>query len=56
VWFQITDHQLILLGYGATTLPGITEAISMDGDALAAGREVERLKIHIDNLTERISL
>ncbi|KAI9574759.1 hypothetical protein HD554DRAFT_2232863 [Boletus coccyginus] len=44
------------LGYGATTLPGLTEAITMDGDALAAGCEVERLKIHIDNLTERISL
>lgn len=55
VRFQITDHRLVLLGYGATTLPGITEAISMDGDALAAGREVERLKILIDNLTERIS-
>ncbi|KAF8138385.1 hypothetical protein EV363DRAFT_1427308 [Boletus edulis] len=40
------------LGYGATTLPGITEAITMDGDALAASREAERLKIHIDNLTE----
>ncbi|KAF8551474.1 Zn-dependent exopeptidase [Imleria badia] len=43
------------LGYGATTLPGITEAITLDGDAVAAGREVERLKIYIDNLTERIS-
>jgi len=53
---RIAESWLILLGYGATTLPGLTEAITMDGDALAAGREVERLKIHIDNLTERISL
>lgn len=53
---RIADHWLVLLGYGATTLPGITEAITMDSDAIAAGREVERLKILIDNLTERISL
>ena len=44
-----------LLGYGATTLPGITEAIAIDRDAAAAGREVERLKVHVDNLTIRIS-
>jgi len=44
------------LGYGATTLPGLTEAMTMDGDAVAAGREAERLKLLIDNLTEKISV
>ncbi|KAF8842762.1 Zn-dependent exopeptidase [Paxillus ammoniavirescens] len=43
------------LGYGATTLPGLTEAITMDGDADAAAREADRLKILIDNLTQRIA-
>lgn len=42
-------------GYGATTLPGLTEAITMDGDAIAACREVERLKLLIDDLTEKLS-
>lgn len=45
-----------LSGYGATTFPGITEAITMDEDALAASREVERLRLLIDGLTERISV
>lgn len=47
---------MTLIGYGATTLPGLTEAVTMDGDALAAGREVERLKTHIDKLVEKMSL
>ena len=45
---------LFLTGYGATTLPGITEAITMDRDADAAGREAERLRLCIDNLTQRL--
>ncbi|KAI6047507.1 hypothetical protein EDC04DRAFT_2864564 [Pisolithus marmoratus] len=42
------------LGYGATTLPGITEAITLDGDPVAVAHEIERLKGAIDNLVERI--
>ncbi|KAG9317382.1 hypothetical protein JVU11DRAFT_1581 [Chiua virens] len=44
------------LGYGATTFPALTEAIVMDRNATAAGREAERLKTHIDNLTEKITV
>lgn len=42
------------LGYGATTLPGITEAITLDGDPVAVAHEIERLKGVIDNLVEEI--
>lgn len=42
------------LGYGATTLPGITEAISFDGDPVAVAHEIERLKSAIDGLVEKI--
>ncbi|KAF9226672.1 Zn-dependent exopeptidase [Gyrodon lividus] len=44
------------LGYGATTLPGLTEAITMDESAAAAALEAARLNILIDNLAERIAL
>ncbi|KAF9247405.1 hypothetical protein BU15DRAFT_84904 [Melanogaster broomeanus] len=44
------------LGYGATTLPGVTEAITMDADAAATAEEAERLTVLIDNLTGRILL
>ncbi|KAH7887556.1 hypothetical protein F5I97DRAFT_1861258 [Phlebopus sp. FC_14] len=43
------------LGYGATTLPGLTEAITIDGDVVAAVREAERLKVVVDKLVKTIS-
>ncbi|KAI6130336.1 hypothetical protein EDD16DRAFT_1853446 [Pisolithus croceorrhizus] len=42
------------LGYGATILPGITEAITFDGDPVAVAHEIERLRGAIDNLVEKI--
>ncbi|KAL4081569.1 hypothetical protein V8B97DRAFT_1923813 [Scleroderma yunnanense] len=42
------------LGYGATTLPGLTEAITIDKDPVAASREVDRLKVVVDKLAEMI--
>ncbi|KAF8546620.1 Zn-dependent exopeptidase [Imleria badia] len=44
------------LGYGATTLHGITEAITLDRDAAAAAHEVKRFRMLVDKLTEMISL
>lgn len=32
------------LGYGATTLPGLAEALTLDGDVARAKVEVERLE------------
>jgi N-acetylated-alpha-linked acidic dipeptidase len=35
------------LGYGATTFPGVTEAITIDGDLDKARRELERLVVKL---------
>ncbi|KAG1783082.1 hypothetical protein EV702DRAFT_1060137 [Suillus placidus] len=43
-------------GYGATTFPGITEALTMDKNATAAAYEAGRLKVLIDDLVETIRL
>ncbi|KAG1755479.1 hypothetical protein EDB19DRAFT_1661644 [Suillus lakei] len=43
-------------GYGATTFPGITEALTMDKNATAAAYEAERLKVLIDDLVETLRL
>ncbi|KAK0443095.1 Zn-dependent exopeptidase [Desarmillaria tabescens] len=42
------------LGYGATTLPALTESITIDGNATLAKYEVVRLKDLLDNLAEKI--
>ncbi|KZT12731.1 Zn-dependent exopeptidase [Laetiporus sulphureus 93-53] len=42
------------LGYGATTLPALTEAITFEANATLAQYEVERLKGLIDHLTHKI--
>jgi len=44
------------LGYGATTFPGLTEALTMDQNATAAAYEAGRLKTLIDNLVETIRI
>lgn len=44
------------LGYGATTFPGITEALTMDKNATTAAYEAGRLKVLIDDLVETIRL
>ncbi|OJA18557.1 hypothetical protein AZE42_04016 [Rhizopogon vesiculosus] len=44
------------LGYGATTFPGLTEALTMDQNVTAAAYEAGRLKDLIDNLVETIRL
>ncbi|KAG1833473.1 hypothetical protein EV424DRAFT_1365464 [Suillus variegatus] len=43
-------------GYGATTFPGITEALTMDKNATAAAYEAGRLKVLIDDLLDTIRL
>lgn len=50
----VTVDFRLAAGYGATTLPGITEAITLDGDPVAVAHEIERLKGVIDNLVEEI--
>jgi len=40
------------LGYGATTLPGLTEALELDHDLVQAKKEVERLEQSIDRATK----
>ncbi|KAG7440790.1 Zn-dependent exopeptidase [Guyanagaster necrorhizus] len=42
------------LGYGATTLPALTESITIDGNATLAKYEAARLKDLLDNLVEKI--
>ncbi|KAK0495781.1 hypothetical protein EDD18DRAFT_1309958 [Armillaria luteobubalina] len=42
------------LGYGATTLPALTESITIDANATLAKYETVRLKNLLDNLVEKI--
>ncbi|PBK66113.1 Zn-dependent exopeptidase [Armillaria solidipes] len=42
------------LGYGATTLPALTESITIDGNATLAKYEAVRLKDLLDSLVEKI--
>jgi len=44
------------LGYGATTLPGLTEAIIFDKNSTLAQGEVTRLQVLIDNIVKTIKL
>ncbi|OAX37893.1 Zn-dependent exopeptidase [Rhizopogon vinicolor AM-OR11-026] len=44
------------LGYGATTFPGLTEALTMDRNVTAAAYEAGRLKDLVDNLVKTIRL
>ena len=40
------------LGYGATTLPGLTEAITIDNNVTLARYEIERLVTLLDKLAQ----
>lgn len=42
------------LGYGATTLPALTEAFTIDHNSTLAKLEVKRLQKLIDNLADEI--
>ncbi|KAK0235018.1 hypothetical protein EDD85DRAFT_929054 [Armillaria nabsnona] len=44
------------LGYGATTLPALTESITIDGNATLAKYEAVRLKDLLDSLVEKIKV
>ncbi|PPQ77354.1 hypothetical protein CVT25_010936 [Psilocybe cyanescens] len=44
------------LGYGATTLPGLTEAITFEKNVTLAQSEADRLQHLIDNIAENISV
>ena len=45
-----TDYLCCIAGYGATTLPALTEAITLENNATLAVYEAERLKVAIDNM------
>ena len=42
------------IGYGATTLPALTEAITIEKNATLADYEAKRLQSVIDQLTEAL--
>jgi N-acetylated-alpha-linked acidic dipeptidase len=44
------------LGYGSTTFPGVTEAITIDGDLDMAERELERLVKSLRGIDETLRL
>ena len=43
-------------GYGATTLPAVTESITLDGDVNAAELEAERVATLVDKLSEKLEV
>ena len=43
-------------GYGATTLPSITEALTLNGNATLAELEASRVGALLDKLTETIKV
>ena len=43
-------------GYGATTMPGLTEAITIEKNSTLAQYEVTRLQVLIDNIAKTIKL
>ena len=47
---------LVFSGYGATTLPSITEALTFDGNATLAELEASRVGTLLDKLTETIKV
>lgn len=47
---------LVFAGYGATTLPSITEALTFDGNATLAELEASRVGALLDKLTETIKV
>lgn len=42
------------IGYGATTLPAVTEALTIDGDGKLAEKEAERLSKLIKRMTANL--
>lgn len=44
------------LGYGATTLPGLTEAITFEKNATFAQYETDRLQSLVDKIVKKIEL
>ena len=50
------DSVFYLLGYGATTFPGLTEAIMFEKNSTLAQDEVTRLQVLIDNIAKMIKL
>ena len=50
------DRIIRILGYGATTLPSITEALTFEGNATLAEQEASRVSALLDKLTETIKV
>ncbi len=47
---------VLFAGYGATTLPSITEALTFDGNATLAELEASRVEALLDRLAEAIKV
>ena len=44
----------IIVGYGATTLPAVTEALTIERNVTLAGREAARLALLLDTLAQKM--
>lgn len=53
---QIANASVIYIGYGATTLPAVTESITLDGDVNSAELEAERVAVLLDKLSENMKV
>lgn len=51
----LTAHE-ILIGYGATTFPALTEALEIEQDAALAGREAKRLQRLVDKMAQNLDV
>ena len=48
--------RICFAGYGATTLPAVTEALTIEGNATLAEEEASRVVALLDKLTETIKV
>ena len=48
--------RICFAGYGATTLPAVTEALTIEGNATLAEEEASRVGALLDKLTETIKV
>ena len=48
--------RICFAGYGATTLPSVTEALTIEGNATLAEEEASRVVALLDKLTETIKV
>ena len=51
---KILTDRLVFVGYGATTFPGLTEALTYDKNVTLAEQEADRLKELINGLAAKL--